>query len=123
VAPGLFAKLNSIQQFATAHQAYKEMNVLLALRLNAQPIMTVPTMKNVTIQREARERNVFHCVWSLVVSLEQFVQPTITMKNVPADHLLREMVMFLALNVRMILLNYDSFYRSRTEVDLSLFFL
>lgn len=73
--------------------------MLLALRLNAQPIMTVPTMKNVTIQREARERNVFHCVWSLVVSLEQFVQPTITMKNVPADHLLREMVMFLALNL------------------------
>lgn len=82
-----FAKWSSIQLFATVLLAYKEMKGLLALRLNAQQMPTAPTMRNVTIQEEAKERSVYHSVLSLNVFLEQFVQQIITWKSVRAGHL------------------------------------
>jgi hypothetical protein len=62
VAPELSAKLNSTQQFATVLLVSKEMNMLLALKSNAQPMMIVPPMKSATFPKVDREKNVYHSV-------------------------------------------------------------
>jgi len=49
-------------------------------------MMTVPTMKNVTIQEEAKEKSVCLYVLSPDVFLEPFVQQITTWKSVPAGH-------------------------------------
>ncbi len=89
----LFAKQNTIHQSATALLVYKEMKELLVLRLNAQQMLTVLTMKNVTIQEEAKEKSVYLSVLSPSVLLEPFVQQITTRKSVSASYLLKEMVM------------------------------
>ena len=67
VAQELFARWNYMLQFATVHQDCKEMSVLLALRSNVLQMLIVLVMKNVTIQEEDKEKNVYHYVLSLDV--------------------------------------------------------
>ena len=57
-------------------------------------------MKNVTIQKEVKERSAYLSVLSPDVFLEPFAQQIITWKSVPADHLWKEMVTLLVLSVR-----------------------
>ena len=99
-----YVKWSSTQPFATVPQVYKEMKGLLVLRLNAQQMLTVQTMKNVTIQKEAKEKSAYLSVLSPDVFLEPYAQQIITWKSVPAGHLWKEMVMLPVLNVRYILL-------------------
>ena len=82
-----YVKWSSTQPFATVPQVYKEMKGLLVLRLNAQQMLTVQTMKNVTIQKEAKEKSAYLSVLSPDVFLEPYAQQIITWKSVPAGHL------------------------------------
>ncbi len=76
--------------------------------------MIVPTMKNVTIQKELKEKNVCPFVLNQDVLWEQYVLQTTTWRNALVDHLWKEMVMFLAQSVRRIFLNYTTVFLSRT---------
>jgi hypothetical protein len=83
----LFAKRNTIHLSATALLVWKEMQELLVLRLNAQLMLTVLTMKNVTIQEEAKVKSVYLSVLSPSALLEPFVQQITTRKSVSASYL------------------------------------
>jgi hypothetical protein len=101
----LYARWNTIQQFATVHLAYKEMHIYLALKLAVDQMMIVETEKSVTLHWDhLKKRNANHSVSRILVYRVLHALPLTTEKLALAIIHCKEMDIQLVMSVRMTVL-------------------